>query len=105
MLDIQSMISAKRVTCIKKLLEDYSSHWKTILHKLLLPVGSRARFVSFVEDFKKMLEGEQETDSEEQVNTEACGVTLKDLKKQKRINKMQLTKLYSRLTKLYLQRS
>ena len=41
MLDIQSMISAKRVTCIKKLLEDYSSPWKTILHKPLLPVGGR----------------------------------------------------------------
>ena len=62
-------------------------------------IGSRARFVSFVEDFKKMLEGEQETDSGEQVNTEPCGVTLEDLKKQKRINKMQLTKLYSRLVR------
>ena len=31
MLDIQSMISAKRVTCLKKFLEDYSSPWKTIL--------------------------------------------------------------------------
>jgi len=41
MLDIQSMISAKRITCIKKLLEDYSSPWKTILDKLLLPVGGR----------------------------------------------------------------
>ena len=38
-LDIQSMICAKRVTCLKKLLEDYSSTWKTILDKLLLPVG------------------------------------------------------------------
>ena len=44
MLDIQSMISAKRVTCIKKLLEDCSSPWRTILDKLLLPVGGR--FVS-----------------------------------------------------------
>ena len=35
------MISAKRVTCIKKLLEDYSSPWKTILDKLFLPVGGR----------------------------------------------------------------
>ena len=35
------MISAKRVTCIKKLLGDYSSPWKTILDKLLLPVGGR----------------------------------------------------------------
>ena len=41
MLDIQSMISAKRVTCIKKFLEDYSSPWKTVLDKLLLPVGGR----------------------------------------------------------------
>ena len=41
MLDIQSMICAKRVTCLKKLLEDYSSHWKTILDKLLLPIGGR----------------------------------------------------------------
>ena len=41
MLDIQSMICAKRVTCLKKLLEYYSSPWKTILDKLLLPVGER----------------------------------------------------------------
>ena len=41
MLDIQSMICAKRVTCLKKLLEDYSSPWKTILGKLLLPIGRR----------------------------------------------------------------
>ena len=41
MLDIQSMICAKRVTCLKKLLEDYSSTWKTILDKLLLPIGGR----------------------------------------------------------------
>ena len=68
-------------------------------------IGSRARFVSFVEDFKKMLEGEQETDSGEQVNTEPCGVTLEDLKKQKRINKMQLTKLYSRLVRLMAEES
>ena len=68
-------------------------------------IGSRARFVSFVEDFKKMLEGEQETDSGEQVNAEACGVTLEDLKKQKRINKMQLTKLYSRLVRLMAEES
>ena len=39
MLDIQSMICAKRVTCLKKLLEDYSSPWQTILDKLLLPIG------------------------------------------------------------------
>ena len=68
-------------------------------------IGSRAGFVSFIEDFKKMLEGEQETDSGEQVNTKACGVTLEDLKKQKRINKMQLTKLYSRLVRLIAEES
>ena len=39
MLDIQFMICAKRVTCLKKLLEDYSSPWRTILDKLLLPIG------------------------------------------------------------------
>ena len=39
MLDIQSMISAKRVTGIKKLLDDYSSPWKTILDKLLLKIN------------------------------------------------------------------
>ena len=61
--------------------------------------------MSFIEDFKKMLEGEQETDSGEQVNTKACGVTLEDLKKQKRINKMQLTKLYSRLVRLIAEES
>ena len=61
--------------------------------------------MSFVEDFKKMLEGEQETDSGDQVITEACGVTLEDLKKQKRINKMQLTKLYSRLVRLMAEES
>ena len=41
MLDIQSMICAKRVTCLKKLLEDYSSPRKTILDKPLLPIGGR----------------------------------------------------------------
>jgi len=39
--------------------------------------------VSFVEDFKKILEGEQETDSRVQVN-----------------NKMKLAKLYSQLARL-----
>ena len=43
MLDIQSMICAKRITYLKKLLEDYSSPWKVILDKLLLPI--RGRFV------------------------------------------------------------
>ena len=38
MLDIESVISAKRVTCLKKFLEDYTSPWKTILDKLLLPI-------------------------------------------------------------------
>ena len=41
MLDIQSMICAKRIICLKKLLEDYSSPWKVILDKLLLPIGGR----------------------------------------------------------------
>ena len=41
MFDIQSMICAKRITCLRKLLEDYSSSWKTILDNLLLPVGGR----------------------------------------------------------------
>ena len=59
--------------------------------------------MSFVEDFKKMLEGEQET--VKQVNAEACRVTLEDLKKQKRINNIQLTKLYSRLVRLMAEES
>ena len=41
MLDIQSMICAKRITCLKKLLEDYSSPWKVILDKLVSPIGGR----------------------------------------------------------------
>ena len=41
MLDIQSMICAKRIICLKKLFEDYSSPWKVILDKLLLPIGGR----------------------------------------------------------------
>ena len=41
MLDIDSMISAKRIICLKKFLEDYQSTWKTILDKLLSPVGGR----------------------------------------------------------------
>ena len=40
MLDFQSMICAKRI-CLKKLLEDYSSPWKVILDKFLLPIGGR----------------------------------------------------------------
>ena len=31
MLDIQSMISAQRVTSLKKYMEDYNSTWKSIL--------------------------------------------------------------------------
>ena len=41
MLDIDSMISAKRIICLKTCLEDYQSTWKTILDKLLSPVGGR----------------------------------------------------------------
>ena len=41
MLDIPSMICAQRITCLKKLLEDYSSHWKVILGKLLSTIGGR----------------------------------------------------------------
>ena len=41
MLNIQAMICAKRIICLKKLLEDYSSPWKVILDKLLLPIGGR----------------------------------------------------------------
>ena len=40
-LDIQSMICAKRIICLKKLLEDYSSPGKVILVKFLLPIGGR----------------------------------------------------------------
>ena len=41
MLHIQSMICAKRIISLKKLLEDYSSPWKVILDKFLLPMGRR----------------------------------------------------------------
>ena len=42
MLDIDTMISAKRVTCLKKFLEDYQSTWiTTIQDKFLSPVGGR----------------------------------------------------------------
>jgi len=44
MLDIDSMISTKRILCLKKFLEDYQSTCKSILDKLLSPVGGR--FVS-----------------------------------------------------------
>ena len=39
MLDIESMIKAKRVAFPKKFLEEYPSTWKTILKKLLSPIG------------------------------------------------------------------
>ena len=41
MLDIESLIKAKRVIYLKKFLEDYQSSWKTILEELLSPVGGR----------------------------------------------------------------
>ena len=41
MLDIESMIKAKRVMCLKKFLQDYPSSWKIILGKILSPVGGR----------------------------------------------------------------
>ena len=39
MLDIESMIKAKRVVCLKKFLEDYPSSWKTILTVILTPLS------------------------------------------------------------------
>lgn len=39
MLDIESMISARRVICLKKFLEDYPSTWKSFLNSHILPVG------------------------------------------------------------------
>jgi len=44
MLDFDSMISAKRIICLKKFLEDYQRTWKSILDKLLSPVGGRFVF-------------------------------------------------------------
>ena len=41
MLDIESMIKAKRVICLKKFTEDYQSPWKAIFAKLLSPIGGR----------------------------------------------------------------
>ena len=41
MLDIESLIKAKRVMCLKKFLQDYPSSWKTILGKILSPAGGR----------------------------------------------------------------
>jgi len=39
MLDIESMVSARRVICLKNFLEDYPSTWKSILNSIILPVG------------------------------------------------------------------
>ena len=39
MLDFESMVSARRVICLKKFLEDYPSTWKSILNSIILPVG------------------------------------------------------------------
>ena len=41
MLDIECLIKAKRVICLKKFLQDYPSSWKSILGKILSPVGGR----------------------------------------------------------------
>ena len=41
MLDIQSMISAQRVTSLKKYMEDYNSTWKSILDFFLRQVGGK----------------------------------------------------------------
>ena len=41
MLDIQSMISAQRVTSLKKYMEDYNSTWKSILDFVLRQVGGK----------------------------------------------------------------
>ena len=45
LLDIDSMISAKRVTCLKKFLEDYQSTRKKILDKFRSPVGGRFVYI------------------------------------------------------------
>ena len=41
MLDIESMISARQVICLKKFLEDYPSAWKSFLNtsSCIFPVG------------------------------------------------------------------
>ncbi len=41
MLDIQSMISAQRVICSKKYMEDYNSTWKNIPDTFLRQVGRK----------------------------------------------------------------
>lgn len=52
MSNIQSMISAKRVTCVNKLLEDFSFPWKTILDKFLSPFRGRFAFHCNFQTFK-----------------------------------------------------
>ena len=37
--DAESMIKVKRVTFLKKFLEEYPSPWKTILNKMLSSIG------------------------------------------------------------------
>ena len=39
MLDIESMISARQVICLKKFLEDYPSTWKSFLNSCIFSVG------------------------------------------------------------------
>ena len=39
MLDIESMINARRVICLKKFLEDYPSTWKSFLNSCIFSVG------------------------------------------------------------------
>ena len=41
MLDVESLIKANWVMCLKKFLQDYPSSWKIILGKILSPVGGR----------------------------------------------------------------
>ena len=41
MLDVDSMVHTKHVFCLKKYLEDYSSHWKFFLDEKLLSVGGK----------------------------------------------------------------
>ena len=48
MLDIEPMISARRVICLMKFLEDYPSTWKSFLNSCILPVcGSLILFCNF----------------------------------------------------------
>ena len=39
MLDIESMISTRRVICLKKFLEDYPSTWKSFLNRCIFSVS------------------------------------------------------------------